>query len=570
MEIVFSIFFKKYVEEILFYKKLMPLVEPGAFPNLSSEGKPADKAKWLLSFVLIALVLSTSLCQVNAEQYHLPTSRKESVYDISLNWTEFIGSRDYVRYELWDDGFWSHCYISFKFNAGVSLSIPANLRLNYPEIVEPGSLLDVETELNIAGQKEFAFTSEFFVKIDLDLPGVGMYVPGLGFVDDIKNEYGGAWEFKFDLNSENIESVLNKVWLADDTVGDWFLNRLEISNFVTIQDIDVNSQTLGQLAFGSIKINLLKAILMAAKTLTSISPPISAIISGLDWLLTNVIKVESGVIIKPSLNAAIISTVSSNDKVTLNTNSITYNEDISSRRIQTQVSESVLEEPNNNFVNINYGPLEYRLSVVNSWEYYLSLDLDFLNLDLYANTWSWNLGTFPNLSTEALARTNTISCNIKLDQPLSADEPTVNNGDISLWLSDASGLSDVTLVYSTDRASWERTNMISHGESYTAKPIMSVREETTVYYYFIATDGDNDVYQIDNNGAYYSYSLSPEPVGLFQTIFGFSSDSQQISIIIVAAIITGILIAIVYLVYRKNMKRPLNKGYVIPPPPPPV
>jgi hypothetical protein len=201
---------------------------------------------------------------------------------------------------------------------------------------------------------------------------------------------------------------------------------------------------------------------------------------------------------------------------------------------------------------INYGPVNYRLSFNNYWQYYLDLNLNFLGLNLYQNSWNWNLGTFPSLFTDIPTNSGQISLNIKLDEPLRASTPAVTDGDVSITATDASGISNLALIYSTDGVNWQRTNMNNQRDIFSAKPISSVQTTTNVQYYFEATDGDNDHYLIDNNGQKFSYTITPPPMGF--TFFSNTSGIWLVAVILL--IIIAIILGLVYIKVIKKRKSP--------------
>jgi hypothetical protein len=349
--------------------------------------------------------------------------------------------------------------------------------------------------------------------------------------------------------------LLNKIWLGDENSLESFSNALGLDSCVQIQDVNINSQTLGPLAYGSFKINFFKAILTAAKTLSNVAPPIAVVINALDWLFTNVIKVDTGLVITPTLSAEIVTPISPSSDLSLATTAVVFDEDISSKQTTSTVSYSAKETTNYNSVGLNYGPLVYRLSLTNNWNYYLDLDIDFLSLNIYQNSWSWNLGTFPSFSKEVSASTSQISCSAKLDEPLHATRSESNNGELSIGISDGSGVSNVALLYSTDKVSWERMDIQAQGGQYKAKPISSVQQDTTVYYFFEATDGDNDVYRIDNNGVYYTYLLKPEQTSGDSSFLDFGNTFSGFNLLfIIVAIIVIITIVCTFLLVKQRKK----------------
>jgi hypothetical protein len=302
---------------------------------------------------------------------------------------------------------------------------------------------------------------------------------------------------------------------------------------------------------GSIKIDLLKVILTIAKTISNVLPPISLIINALDWLITNVIKIGSGLIITPSLNGDISSPISSDYQLSIDRQSLIFNQDISSKQTSCQVNSLSNENQNSNNLNLNFGSLDYQLSFDNNWEYYIDLDIDFLGLNLYQNTWTWDLGEFPNLSTSISANTPQINCFVKLDEPIQASTPQTDKGEVSITASDPSGISNIALYYSTDRTNWAYSNMMSNGDHFVARPIDSVQQSTTVYYYFEASDGDGDLYKIDNNAQYYSYNLEPPPQNI-QDIFSTGGSSIGLMIVIIGIILA--IVTFVLLIKGRNKK----------------
>jgi hypothetical protein len=265
---------------------------------------------------MIVIVALTLIPSTFAQTYSAQENIKQETYDLSLFWSKTFGSKEWARYTLWDEAL-THCYISFKINAGAALSIPANLKVTYPEIVGRGQSFNVKTELNIPNNKEVTISTEFLMKIDLDLP-LPTYISGIGLTDDINNIYGGSYDFTFALNSNTVQRVLKTISLGtDDNSLQSFLPSISINDYITVEDLQMNSQTLGQIILGSFKVSFLQLILDAAKTLTSVAPPISAIISALDWLVTHVIKVDTGLLIQPIISAEINSPIYS-DKLSLN------------------------------------------------------------------------------------------------------------------------------------------------------------------------------------------------------------------------------------------------------------
>jgi hypothetical protein len=110
-------------------------------------------------------------------------------------------------------------------------------------------------------------------------------------------------------------------------------------------------------------------------------------------------------------------------------------------------------------------------------------------------------------------------------------------------LQDKSGVSEVTLYYSLDKASWNSTTLsLQTGISYSQKPISSVSQDTVVYYYLKALDGSGNPYYIGTAGTCYNYTLkaqllSPRNLGIISVIIVF------------IAAVTGVI------VFRKRAKK---------------
>ena len=507
----------------------------------------------VIGFLSIMIIISSYVPLINATQYQTQQNQINQVYDISLNWEQLLGSKQWTRVELWDE-FATHCFLTFKANAGLDVSIPANLQLSYPSVLEPGQQFNLETELNLAENKEITFSFEFFIGIDLDLP-LPTLIPGIGFTDDFNEVYGGAWEFTFDLNSNTVQRVLNTISLGENEVIQTVSNYFGVNEFISIRNIDLNTHNLGRLAFAEIKISFLEAILAAAKAITSLAPPLTALIEALDWLLTNVIKVDTGLTLSPSLNAEIVSPISSDSRLIFNTNSIVFSEDSSTKTTFSTVNSLSKESVDSNQIFLNYGPLEYRLSFLTDWSYYMDLDLDFLGIAFIDEHWNWNLGAFPTLSTGLPATTAQISCDVKLDEPLDASTPDITDGDVKISLSDGSGISDAYLFYSTDKVSWQQIQMNYDGTSYEVKPIDSVEAPTTVYYYVEATDGDDDKYRIDNNGLYFNYNLEPKSVDIFDWLTDLTPNSSNPLGFILMLVATAIVLGLVVVIIRRRRRK---------------
>jgi hypothetical protein len=161
------------------------------------------------------------------------------------------------------------------------------------------------------------------MRIDLDLPGVTTYIPGIGFVDDIQDTYGGEWEFTFDLNNQFVDQMLNKIWLGNSNTLESFIVDKKLNEIVTIDYLTLNPQSLGQLIEGKIRVDILEAILTVGKELVLIEP-FHSIIIGLDWVLDNVIETDTGFEIRPSVTTEIISPINGGDLITTDYSTLVF------------------------------------------------------------------------------------------------------------------------------------------------------------------------------------------------------------------------------------------------------
>ena len=493
----------------------------------------------------------------------IPTEKEmiNEVFDISLGFEKGFGTGHWKTYQLWDDGISTHCNIAFKTNARIMLDIPASLSLKHPKIVEPGEQFYMDASLSLPDNRQLKFFFEFYIKIDLDLPGITTYIPGLGFVDDIKDIYGGEWEFTFDLNNQFVDQLLNKIWLGNTDKLQSFIVNEKLSEIVTIDYLTLNPQTLGTLMEGKIRVDILEAILTIGKELVLIEP-FHSIIVGLDWVLDNVIETNTGFEIRPTVTTEIVTPINSGSLITTDYSTLIFNNDMSTKSISSTVNPSAQENPDYNQLELNCGPLEYRLNVNADWNYYLDLQINCLGLNLYENSWNWYLGCCPSISNQLFSVTQQISPNLKLDEPLEVGELEINDGQVKVGLNDNSGLSTVNLLYSTDKHDWQTIAMSNEGKNFLVRPINEVETATTVYYYIEVMDGDNDDYRLDNNGLYYSYSLEPPPETNF--LDSITQDNNKLMMI---GIVTGAFVLLLIVIVVAIRKRPKNarikkqKGY---------
>ncbi|MDH5449878.1 MAG: hypothetical protein OEY10_05655 [Nitrosopumilus sp.] len=468
------------------------------------------KLRFLSFFLVFLLILVFAYPNVQAfTRYHAEKRLNHEEIDISLNWDISLLKGEWREFCLWDKWPVTQCYIAFKYGLDVSFQVPAKLDVTYPNIVEPGDNFEVTTSLNLLGTRLLTINPEFLLKIHLMLPSP-IYIPTVGFSRDFHNTFGSKWTLSFDINSQVLRKFIDKIFVGDANTLKSYIND-NLFDFVSIQDISYNSNTLGELISGTIKIDLLNAILNTAEKLSITNPAIKAALAVLKWLVQDVFNTSSGLLITPRLSTRIEAPINIDNRVqNLGSSSLSYSSDLSNKVIPALLSPNSEEDSYGNHFSIDLSPLVYRLFFDVDWDYYIDVNLQALGTSLYKNNWNFDLFKYPKLSWDAVTVKQKIPFNMKLDEPLTVDEPQSEAGTVRINLYDKSGIEKAVLKYSKDQNTWQKIQMSSGSNAYSATP--SVPRDTPIYYSIIATDGDGDDYEINNQGSYFNYiHYSPEP-----------------------------------------------------------
>lgn len=442
------------------------------------------------------------------ESHSEQTSITEIV-DTTFHWEKTLLQGSWNRFRLWDDGWTTHCYISFSYAVDVSMDVPATLKLTYPNRLEPGETFKAKATLEMSGTRIIRIEPEIYFAIDLDFP-LPIYIPNVGWREEIKAVYGGDWAITFNLNHRNLKQAMDKIWIGDfdslNSYGDW----LELDNYAIVQDLSINSATLGELASAEIRLDFVRAIFDIAEGLSVVAPPTSVLIKVLDWLVTEVLGLSTGLVISPKVSAFVESPVFSNSKdANVDANTIRFDEEMSAKTLALTVDSNAQEKSGNNEFVVHLSPFSFVYSFDVDWQYYINVNVDVLGVNIYDNEWLFDLFSFPSIESNSEAVEQSVSFSTRIDEPLKATAPSIDNGEISIQLSDDSGISESVVHYSTDRSYWKEAPTSRAGETYSATPISEVSQETKIYYNVKAKDGDGDSYTIDDGGDYFQYTIKP-------------------------------------------------------------
>jgi len=473
-------------------------------------------------------------------QYRTQKSLKHEIIDVSLNWDISLLKEGLREFCLWDNWPLTQCYVSFKYGLDASLQVPATLSVSYPNIAEPGENFEVTTSLNLIGTRLLTITPEFFLKIHLMLPSP-VYLPIIGWTRDFHNTFGGKWSLSFDINSRHLKDVIDQIFIGDSNTLESYANAINLPSFVTIERISYNTDTLGELLSGKIRVDFLKAILTAAEGLSIVNPVLQAALRVLRWLVQDVFNTSTGLLITPKLSARIESPTITDTRVqNLGVSSLKFESDMSSKAIPAPLSSTSEEGTLGNNFSIDLSPMMFRLLFDVDWDYYFDVDLHALGVSLYKNNWNFPLFTYPKLSWDSVTVKPKVPFSMKVDEPLAASNPQSEVGTVRIQLDDKSGIERAEMKYSTDKTSWQTVQMTHGSNIYSATP--SVPEDTPIYYYISVADGDGDVYEINNDEAYFSYIL-PKPQLPMNEYLNRIPTPILVSIPIIASVVTVIIVA---------------------------
>lgn len=527
-----------------FYKKLN-----ATQTTIIIEGRTLKR---IISMILALLIGASTLASAhgqNTQQYHSDIFSKTETRDMTFRWSASLpGGGNWHKFKLWDDGLTTHFYLYFYYSVEASMDIPATLRFTYPNIIEPGEYSTMNVELQTQGSRVIKIRPLIYLGIDLDLP-IPIYIPNVGVTEDIKAVYGGDWTINFDLSSRALDQLLNKVWIGDFNTQQLFSRSMTLNKYMTIERLNINSNTLGELVTAKIRIDLLKAFLEILTLIVSggTSAFVRALVQILDWMLSKVFRISTGLIITPSILAnAQIPVSGEPPNIVLQNQNLLFASDLSSKTIPLSVSSNAEEGTMHNSLGIGIGPATFTYSFDVNWQYYFDIDVKALGYSIYQETWMFNLFRYPAIQWDSEQVMQSIELESRVDEPLSATAPSVSDGKVAIELNDDSGISDPTMYYSEDQSNWNALTLQNSMGKYATTTITEVTKDTNIYYYFEIKDGDGDSYKIGSRSNPYSYLLRPASSSLVLPFSPGSPLALNIITIAVVAILatTGIVLVV--------------------------
>jgi len=501
------------------------------------------------SFVFVLLVASVFPLglSVSYNEHHSSLKLITKTQDVTFHWEKSLAHGDWDRICLWDLGWGGHCYISFHYSFDTSMDVPATLSATYPSLLEPNQTFLIETKLETTGDRIIKIRPAIFFGIDISIP-----------LHSFEATYGGQWTMIFNLNTKNIQQTLDKVWVGDFTGGQLLSiakDALNLNSYVTLQRLDIGNVGLGTLVLGEIKIDLLRAVLYALLHLLSVPPPLLKLVEKLDWIVSQFLKVSTGLLITPKISAyASCPIQSSSQSANVGTNLVRFETDLSPKNVQLSIASDAKEKNGTNEFAVGFSPISFSYLFDVGWQYYVDIDISLLGLSLWQHIWTCDIYRGPCVNWDSQPLQNSLEIVSRIDEPLQATEPSANDGKISVDLRDKSGISEATLYFSLDRVSWNSTTLsFETGTSYSQRPISSVSEDTVVYYYLKALDGDGDLYYIGTVDNCHNFTLKASLLSILQSPRNLAILS---AIVIFVAAVTGAIV----LRRRGKNKMPLSKG----------
>jgi hypothetical protein len=492
---------------------------------------------YIVALALICLLLVASVFPfglgASFNEYHSSSQLVTKSQDITFHWEKTLAHGDWDRIGVNYDPL-GHFFISFHYSIDSSMDVPATLSATYPSSLEPNQSVLIETKLETTGDRIIEIRPAIYFGIDLNILGL----------KTIQATYGGQWTMTFNLNTKDVQQMLNKVWIGDFTGGELLSvakNTMNLNGWMSLQQLQINDVGLGTLVVGTMKLDLFRAVLNALKTLF-IPAPLSYLVDALDWLVSNFFKVSTGLFITPKISAYASSPVQSKSNfASVGTNLLSFENDLSPKNVQLSTTADAHETNAANEFLIDFNPISFSYLFDVGWQYYFELALG-----PWQHTWTFDICRGPCINWNSQQLQTSLEISPKMDEPLQATEPTVNDGMIAIDLQDKSGISEATLYYSLDRVSWNSTTVSSEpGTSYSQRPISSVSEDTVVYYYLKIFDGDGDPYCIGTANNCYNYTLKASLLSILQS---------PRSLTIVAVIIVFIAALTGVIVFRKRAK----------------
>lgn len=488
--------------------------------------------------LLVASVFPFGL-SASFNEYHSNLQLTTKTQNVAFHWEKSVAHGDWDRIRLWDWGVFGHCYISFNYSLDTSMDVPATLSATYPSFLEPNQSFLIETKLETTGDRLIEIRPAIYFGIDLNIP----------LMKSFQATYGGQWTMTFNLNTQNVQQMLNKVWIGDFSYGQFLSvaeSAMNLNGYVTLQELDINNVGLGTLVLGQIKVDLFRAVLYALKSLL-IPHPLDDLVNVLDWLVSKFFRFSTGLLITPAISAFASCPIQTNsDVASVGTNLIKFETDLSPKNVQLNIASAAEEKSGTNEFKVGFSPVSFSYLFDVGWQYYFDIDISLLGRSLWQHIWTFDIYRGPCVNWDSQPVQTSLEIVSKIDEPLQATEPSVNDGEIAVDLRDKSGISEVALYYSLDRVSWNSTTVsLETGTSYSQRPISSVSEDTVVYYYLKALDGDGDPYYIGTAGSCYNYTLKAPLLSILQS----PRNLAILSVIIVfIATVTGVI------VFRKRAK----------------
>jgi hypothetical protein len=354
--------------------------------------------------------------------------------------------------------------------------------------------------------------------------------------------------------------MLEKVWLGDFTDGQMLSiakDALPLERYVTLQRLDIGSVGLGTLVLGEIKIDLLKAVRDALLLCLSVPPSLLGLIDKLSWFLS-LLKVSSGLLITPKISAyASCPIQSSSNFASLGTNLVQFVTDLSPKNVQLSIATDAKEKNGTNEFAVKFSPISFSYLFDVGWQYYFDINVGLLGFSLYQDEWTFDIFRGPCVNWDSQPIQTSLEIASKIDEPMQVTEPSVNDGSIALDLNDPSGISEVALYYSLDKVIWNSTTLsrtlAQTGTTYSQRPMSSVLEDTVVYYYLKATDGDGDPYYIGTAANCYNFTLKP-------SLFSILQSPQNLAILSVVVIFVAVVTGAIVFRKRTRNKIPRPEG----------
>lgn len=498
-----------------------------------------------LSAVLVVLVslIFPPCFGVPYNEYHSTPQLNIRSEDVTFHWEKSLLRGNWNKVCLWDWGLLGHCYISFSYSLDTSLDVPASLSMKYPNFLEPGQSFLIETKLETTGDRIVTMRPAIYFGIDLGIP----------LVKSFQATYGGQWNMTFNIKTKDFQQMLDKVWVGDFTNGQLFsvLNSVaNLNSYVQLQKVDINSASLGTLVLGEIRVDLFRAILNVLKQIF-VPPPLDRLVDLLDWLTSKFFKFSTGLIITPTISAYATCPIQTNSRfASVGTNLLQFDTDLSPKNVQLSIASNAQENNGTSEFKVECGPISFSYLFDVGWQYYFDIDIGILGHSLYQHTWTFDIYRGPSVNWNSEPVQTSLEIASKIDGPLQATDPSVDNGKVAIDMREKSGISQATLYYSTDKLSWNSVPLsLETGTLYSNTPISSVSEDTVVFYYFRVTDGNGIPYDIGAINSCFNYTLRAQQS--FLSLIQQPRNLAVLSVVVVSIIaITGSIVWI-----RRGKKR---------------